>query len=141
MACVKDNGKIIVGITDYAPMDYKENGKWIGFDAELAEMFAEELGVECIDGFDIEAAIHEDDNVEEEKQLTHGELVKKVNSIGKKLYKDYQSDVIAITERYLGEGVKVSKTTEAQNDKLQFIINDLTDFAEKVNSAKKTQKE
>lgn len=99
-------------------------------DACVAE--AEELGVECIDGFDIEAAIHEDDNVEEEKQLTHGELVKKVNSIGKKLYKDYQSDVIAIAERYLGEGVKVSETTEAQNDKLQFIINDLTDFAEKV---------
>jgi hypothetical protein len=34
--------------------------------------------------------------------------------------------------RNLGEGAKVSKTTEAQNDKLQFIINDLTDFAEKV---------
>ena len=44
---VKEKGKIRVGITDYAPMDYKENGKWIGFDAELAEMFAEELGVEC----------------------------------------------------------------------------------------------
>ena len=45
---VKENGKIRVGITDYAPMDYQdENGKWIGFDAELAEMFAEELGVEC----------------------------------------------------------------------------------------------
>jgi polar amino acid transport system substrate-binding protein len=29
-------------------MDYKdENGKWIGFDAELAEMFAEKLGVTC----------------------------------------------------------------------------------------------
>ena len=45
---VKDAGKIVVGITDYAPMDYKdENGKWIGFDAELAEMFAESLGVTC----------------------------------------------------------------------------------------------
>ena len=45
---VKDAGKIVVGITDYAPMDYKdENGKWIGFDAELAEMFAKELGVTC----------------------------------------------------------------------------------------------
>ena len=45
---VKDAGKIIVGITDYQPMDYKdENGKWIGFDAELAEMFAAELGVKC----------------------------------------------------------------------------------------------
>ena len=45
---VQDAGKIIVGITDYAPMDYQdENGKWIGFDAELAEMFAAELGVTC----------------------------------------------------------------------------------------------
>ena len=48
LAYVKDNGKIIVGITDYAPMDYKdENGQWTGFDAELARLFAAELGVEC----------------------------------------------------------------------------------------------
>ena len=45
---VKSAGKIIVGITDYAPMDYKDDdGKWIGFDAELAEMFAKELNVTC----------------------------------------------------------------------------------------------
>lgn len=93
---------------------------------------AKELGVECIDSFDFEAVLHEDDNKEEEKQLTHGELVKRVNEIGKILYKDYQNDVTAIIERYLGEGAKVSKTTEAQNDKLQFIVNDLTDFAEKL---------
>ena len=99
-------------------------------DACVAE--AEILGVECIDSFDLESVIHEDDNIEEEKKLSHGELVKRVNEIGKILFKDYPSDVKAITERYLGEGVKVSKTTEAQNDKLQFIINDLTDFAEKV---------
>ena len=48
MAMVAANGKLIVGITEYAPMDYKdENGEWTGFDAELAEMFAAELGVEC----------------------------------------------------------------------------------------------
>ena len=48
MAYVKKNGKIVVGITDYAPMDYKdENGEWTGFDAEFARLFAEELGVEC----------------------------------------------------------------------------------------------
>ena len=47
-AYVKKNGKLIVGITDYAPMDYKdENGEWTGFDAEFAELFAEELGVDC----------------------------------------------------------------------------------------------
>ena len=44
---VKKNGKLIVGITDYAPMDYKdENGEWTGFDAEFAKLFAKELGVE-----------------------------------------------------------------------------------------------
>jgi len=45
---VKDSGKLIVGITVYDPMDYlDENGEWAGFDAELAEMFAESLGVDC----------------------------------------------------------------------------------------------
>ena len=48
LAYVQNNGKLIVGITDYAPMDYKDEatGEWIGFDAEFAQMFAEELGVE-----------------------------------------------------------------------------------------------
>ena len=47
LAAIKKNGKIIVGITDYAPMDYKdENGEWTGFDAEFARLFAKELGVE-----------------------------------------------------------------------------------------------
>ena len=47
-AYVQDKGKLVVGITDYAPMDYKdENGEWTGFDAEFARLFAEELGVEC----------------------------------------------------------------------------------------------
>ena len=45
---VQKNGKIVIGITDYAPMDYKdENGNWTGFDAEFAELFAQELGVDC----------------------------------------------------------------------------------------------
>ena len=45
---IQKAGKIVVGITDYAPMDYKdENGEWTGFDAEFARMFAEELDVDC----------------------------------------------------------------------------------------------
>ena len=45
---IQDKGKLVVGITDYAPMDYKdENGEWTGFDAEFARLFAAELGVEC----------------------------------------------------------------------------------------------
>ena len=44
---VKDKGTLIVGMTDFAPMDYKdENGEWIGFDADMAKAFAAELGVE-----------------------------------------------------------------------------------------------
>ena len=47
VAAIKKAGKIVVGITDYAPMDYKdENGEWTGFDAEFARLFAKELGVE-----------------------------------------------------------------------------------------------
>lgn len=44
---IQNKGKIVVGITEYAPMDFKdENGNWTGFDAELATLFAKELGVE-----------------------------------------------------------------------------------------------
>lgn len=47
LAFIKEKGKLVVGITDYAPMDYKdENGEWTGFDAEFARLFAKELGVE-----------------------------------------------------------------------------------------------
>ena len=43
---IQANGKLVVGITDFAPMDYVgENGEWIGFDADLARAFAESLGV------------------------------------------------------------------------------------------------
>ena len=48
MAYVQEKGTLVVGITDFAPMDYKgENGEWIGFDADMAKAFAESLGVEA----------------------------------------------------------------------------------------------
>lgn len=47
VAYIQDKGSLIVGITDFAPMDYKdENGEWIGFDADMARLVAEKLGVE-----------------------------------------------------------------------------------------------
>lgn len=47
LAYVQGKGKLVVGITDFAPMDYKdEAGEWIGFDADLARDFAAKLGVE-----------------------------------------------------------------------------------------------
>lgn len=44
---VSEKGKLVIGITDYKPMDYKEEGgsEWIGFDADLAKMVCEKLGV------------------------------------------------------------------------------------------------
>lgn len=46
---VKSQGKLVVGITDFAPMDYKEDGsdEWVGFDADMAKAFAESLGVKA----------------------------------------------------------------------------------------------
>ena len=50
VAAINEAGKLVVGMTDYEPMDFKAEGsdKWIGFDAELAEQFAASLGVECV---------------------------------------------------------------------------------------------
>ena len=40
--------KVIVGITDFAPMDFLDaNGEWTGFDAELARAVFGKLGLEC----------------------------------------------------------------------------------------------
>ena len=46
VAAIQSKGTLVVGITDFAPMDYKDaNGNWIGFDADMAKAFAESLGV------------------------------------------------------------------------------------------------
>ena len=48
LAYVQDKGKLVIGITDFAPMDYKnESGEWIGFDADMAKAFAASIGVEA----------------------------------------------------------------------------------------------
>lgn len=45
---IKEKGTLIIGITDFAPMDYQGNdGEWIGFDADMAKLFAESLGVKA----------------------------------------------------------------------------------------------
>lgn len=47
MAYVQGKGTLVVGITDFEPMDYKgDDGNWIGFDADMAGAFAESLGVD-----------------------------------------------------------------------------------------------
>lgn len=43
---IKKKGTLIVGITDFAPMDYKDDsGEWVGFDADIASKVADDLGV------------------------------------------------------------------------------------------------
>ena len=47
LAYIQDKGTLIIGITEFEPMDYQdENGQWIGFDADMAKAFAKSLGVE-----------------------------------------------------------------------------------------------
>ncbi len=48
LAYIQSKGKLVVGITDFKPMDFKEEGseEWVGFDADLAKAFAKSLGVE-----------------------------------------------------------------------------------------------
>ncbi len=44
-ACNNDDNTIVIGVTDYNPLDYRnEKDEWIGFDAELATKVFSELG-------------------------------------------------------------------------------------------------
>ena len=42
---VKAKGTLVVGMTEFAPIQYREGDAWAGFDAELVTGFAETLGV------------------------------------------------------------------------------------------------
>lgn len=47
VAYIQEKGKLVVGVTEFAPMDYLDaNNEWIGFDADMARLVAEELGVD-----------------------------------------------------------------------------------------------
>ncbi len=44
---IRSKGTLVVAITEFAPMDYKnDKGEWVGFDADMAKLVAEKLGVE-----------------------------------------------------------------------------------------------
>lgn len=46
LAYVQNKGTLVVGITEYEPMNYKDdNGEWTGFDTEFAQAVGEKLGV------------------------------------------------------------------------------------------------
>ncbi len=46
LEAVKAAGKLVVGITEFEPMDYQKDGEWVGFDADVARAFAASIGVE-----------------------------------------------------------------------------------------------
>ena len=48
LAYIQSKGTLVAGITDFAPMDYRDGGEWTGFDVELAEAFAERIGVTLV---------------------------------------------------------------------------------------------
>lgn len=64
---VEREGKLLVGITDFAPMNYKENGEWTGFDTEFAKLFAKEK-------FDAEVEFVEIEWTERFEALDNGEV-------------------------------------------------------------------
>lgn len=48
VAYIQGKGTLIIGITDFEPMDYqKGSDEWIGFDADMARMVADKLGVKA----------------------------------------------------------------------------------------------
>ncbi len=45
-AYIQGKGTLVIGITDYKPMDYKNDaGEWVGFDADYARAVCKALGV------------------------------------------------------------------------------------------------
>ena len=45
---IKNNGKMVIGITEYQPMNYyDENGNLTGFDTEFAQAVCEKLGIQA----------------------------------------------------------------------------------------------
>ncbi len=47
LAYITGKKKLVIGITEYKPMNYQEDGEWTGFDTEFAKAFCEKLGVEA----------------------------------------------------------------------------------------------
>lgn len=47
VAYIQEKGTLVVGVTNFDPMDYKDDsGEWVGFDADMARAVAEKLGVD-----------------------------------------------------------------------------------------------
>ena len=93
------------------------------------EKEAEMLGLECVN---YEAYIEQEIKEKQAKIKTRPQLLEMIKPIMTALYSSgNQEETLAVVEKYLGEGVKVSSATDGQIDKLEFILNDFKDMAEK----------
>lgn len=93
------------------------------------EKEAETLGVRCIT---FEEQREKNEAEIESMKPSLEDLVGDIKAYGKAL-SEFAEEAKNIMEKHLGEGVKLSKVTESQYDKLEFILNDLMDLAEKKN--------
>lgn len=88
--------------------------------AEAVEREAEETGIQAVDYTTFKA-----ESMPE--TMTYEEAMAKVEPLFKKLHKINKERTIAIVEKYLGEGNKISETTEAQLEQILMIIDDFQD--------------
>lgn len=93
------------------------------------EKEAEVLGVKCIT---FEEQVAKNEEALEKLKPSFEDLVSDVRAYGKAL-KDFPDETAAIMEKHLGEGVRLSKVTESQYDKLELILEELSDLSEKNN--------
>lgn len=91
------------------------------------EKEAEALGVECVS---FEEQLKKNEEELESMKPSVEDLIGDIRAYGKAL-KEFSDEAKDIMEKHLGEGVQLSKVTEAQVDKLEFVLNDLMDLAEK----------
>lgn len=93
------------------------------------EKEAEMLGLECVN---YEEYIKQEMIEKQSKIKTRPQLLEAIKPVLMALFNSgNQEETSAIVEKYLGEGVKVSNATDGQIDKLEFILNDLKDMAER----------
>ncbi len=113
---VKRKGKLVVGVTDFAPMTYKENGNWTGFDAEFAKLFAKNKLNAKVEFVEITAA-------ERFEKLQNGEIDCVWSGLTELQGDEYKADY----SNYYAKSVQmlVMKANRVNNYKDGFQIKDL----------------
>lgn len=103
-----------------------ENLKKAVADAVRAE--AKDVGAEVVDDIDESKFIQTEDEIAENKKKTKEELISDIQNYGKVLYKDFKSECDEIMGKL---GCPVSKATDGQISKLEVILEDLKDLADR----------